>query len=250
MQRAEASSALKLHSPGECGTLCHRWIQDTHVERDAVSETGARAAGRGILLVVAGPSGVGKGTLIRGLRERHGGIEWSVSCTTRAPRRGEVDGRDYHFVDRDEFLRMAREDGLLEWAVVHARDFYGTPRAPVEEALAAGRDMVIEIDYQGARSMRAALPEAVMVFVAPPSIEALRERLTGRNTEDEDALLRRLRSAQTEFEHIGMFQHLIVNDDLDEATGALEAIYLAERQRITRAHWRELRDELLEDLEA
>ncbi len=217
---------------------------------NAVSETGSRAAGRGILLVVAGPSGVGKGTLIRGLREKHDGIEWSISCTTRDPRRGEVDGEDYHFVSRDEFLRMARRNELLEWAVVHGRDFYGTPRQPVEDALAAGRDMVIEIDYQGARSMRAALPEAVTVFVAPPSIAALRSRLTGRATESDDAVHRRLRSAQTEFEHIGMFQHLIVNDDLEQAIGALEAVYLAERQRTTRAHWRELRDELLEDLEA
>jgi len=215
-----------------------------------VSETSARAAGRGILLVVAGPSGVGKGTLIRGLREKHAQIEWSVSCTTRDARPGEVDGGDYHFVSRDEFLRMAREHKLLEWAIVHARDFYGTPRQPVEEALAAGRDMVIEIDYHGARSVRAALPEAVLVFVAPPTVEALRERLVGRNTESEDALKRRLRSAQTEFEHIGMFAHLIVNDDLAQATGALEAIYLAERQRTTRAHWRDLRDSLLEDLEA
>ncbi|MFO8082460.1 MAG: guanylate kinase [Armatimonadota bacterium] len=215
-----------------------------------MSETESRAAGRGILLVVAGPSGVGKGTLIRGLRELHDGIEWSVSCTTRDPRPGEVDGEDYHFVDRDEFLRMARYDELLEWAIVHGRDFYGTPRKPVEEALAAGRDMVIEIDYQGARSMRAALPEAVMVFVAPPSIEALRDRLTGRNTEDDEAVRRRLRSARTEFEHIAMFQHLIVNDDLDEAIAALEAIFLAERQRTIRACWRELQGELLDDLEA
>lgn len=215
-----------------------------------MSNVSARAAGRGILLVVAGPSGVGKGTLIRGLRERHDGIDWSVSATTRAPRPGEGNGDDYFFVDRDEFLRMAREGQLLEWAVVHGRDFYGTPRGPVEEALEAGRDMVIEVDYQGARSIRAALPEAVLTFIAPPSIDALRDRLTGRNTEDEEALRRRLRSAQTEFEHIGMFQHLIVNDDLDAAIGALEAIFLAERQRTTRAHWRDLRDDLLEDLEA
>ncbi len=214
-----------------------------------MNERGARAAGRGILLVVAGPSGVGKGTMIRGLRERFDGIEWSVSCTTRDPRPGEVDGEDYHFVNRGEFLRMAREGELLEWAVVHAHDFYGTPRAPIEEALAAGRDMVIEIDYQGARSVRAALPEAVLVFVAPPSIEELRDRLAGRNTESEGALRRRLRSARTEFEHINMFQHLIVNDDLYDAIDALEAIYLAERQRTTRAHWRELRDRLLNDLE-
>jgi len=215
-----------------------------------VNERGARASGRGILLVVAGPSGVGKGTLIRGLRERHPGIEWSVSCTTRRPRPGEVDGRDYHFVGREEFLRMARAGELLEWALVHARDFYGTPRAPIEEALAAGRDMVVEIDYQGARSMRAALPEAVLVFVAPPSISALCERLQGRNTESDDAMKRRLRSARTEFEHMGMFGHLIVNDELAAAIDALEAIYLAERQRTTRAHWRELRASLLEDLEA
>jgi guanylate kinase len=214
-----------------------------------VRNAGARAAGRGILLVVAGPSGVGKGTLIRGLRERHEGIEWSVSCTTRDARQGEVDGRDYHFISHEQFLRMARAGELLEWAVVHRHDFYGTPRAPVEEALAAGRDMVIEIDYQGARSMRAALPEAVLVFVAPPSVTALQERLTGRNTETGEAVRRRLRSARTEFEHIGMFGHLIVNDDLDEAIAALEAIYLAERQRTTRAHWRELRDRLLDDLE-
>lgn len=215
-----------------------------------MSEQGARVAGRGVLLVVAGPSGVGKGTLIRGLRERHPRIEWSVSCTTRDPRPGEEDGTDYHFVSRAEFLQMARERRLLEWAVVHERDFYGTPREPVEEALAAGRDMVIEIDYQGARSLRAALPESVLVFVAPPSIEALRERLTGRNTESDDALRRRLRSAQTEFEHIGMFTHLIVNDDLAQATEALEAVYLAERQRTTRAQFAKLRENLLEDLEA
>ena len=215
----------------------------------AVGTGDSRAAGRGVLLVVAGPSGVGKGTLIAGLRERHPGIEWSVSCTTRDPRPGEADGEQYHFVTRDEFLRMAREGGLLEWAVVHGSEHYGPPRAPVEEALAAGRDMVIEIDYQGARSMRQALPEAVLVFVAPPNAQALRDRLTGRNTESEEALARRLRSAQTEFSHMGIFEYLLVNDDLEAAIGGLEAIYLAERQRLSRAHWRRLQGELVEDLE-
>jgi guanylate kinase len=160
-----------------------------------------------------------------------------------------VDGRDYHFVSRDEFLRMAREGEPLEWAVVHATDLYGTPREPVEEALSAGRDMVIEIDYQGARSLRVALPEAVLVFIAPPDIEALRERLQRRNTEAADALERRLRTARTEFEHMGMFEHLIVNDELEPAIDALDAIYRAERLRTTRADWRALRRRLLADLE-
>lgn len=252
------ASAVPQHAGGAAEIAFARrlWYTSPSLEEpseagaNAVVKTSARAAGRGILLVVAGPSGVGKGTLIGGLREKHPQIEWSVSCTTRDARPGEVDGRDYHFVSRDEFLQMARARKLLEWAVVHARDLYGTPREPVEEALTEGRDIVIEIDYQGARSVRAALPEAVLVFVAPPSIDALRDRLTGRNTESDDALKRRLRSAQTEFEHIGMFAYLIVNDDLAEATDALEAVYLAERQRTTRAHWSDLRDSLLGDLEA
>lgn len=215
----------------------------------AVSDCDPGTAGRGILLVVAGPSGVGKGTMISGLLERHPGMRWSVSCTTRAPRPGEVDGRDYYFVSPDEFARMIAAGELLEWAVVHGTHAYGTPRAPIEEALAAGRDIVLEIDYQGARSIRQALPEAVLVFVAPPGVEALIERLEGRNTEDPEALRRRLRSARTEFRHIGMFQYLIVNDDLEAAIDALEAIYLAERQRLCRADWRRLQADLLAQME-
>lgn len=215
-----------------------------------MSDVSARTWGRGVLLVVAGPSGVGKGTLIAGLRERHPEIEWSVSCTTRAPRPGEVDGEDYHFISREEFLKMAREGGLLEWALVHGSNLYGTPRAPVEEALAAGRDIVIEIDYQGARSMRAALPEAVTVFVAPPSVATLRERLLGRNTESADTVERRLRTAGTEFEHIAMFQYTIVNDDLETGIGELQAIFSAVKQRTMRRDWRGFQRQLLDDLEA
>lgn len=214
----------------------------------AVSEYDARATGRGILLVVAGPSGVGKGTMISGLLQRHPRVQWSVSCTTREPRPGEVEGRDYYFVSPTEFERMIAAGELLEWAIVHGADAYGTPRAPVEQALAAGRDMVLEIDYQGARSIRQALPEAVLVFVAPPSADALLSRLEGRNTEDREAVLRRLRSARTEFLHIGMFQFLIVNDDLSLAIDALEAIYLAERQRLHRADWQGLQARLLAEM--
>jgi len=215
-----------------------------------VSDADARRTGRGILLVVAGPSGVGKGTMIAGLRERHPRVEWSISCTTREPREGEVDGRDYHFVSSEEFARMRREGELLEWAVVHGTHFYGTPRAPVEDALEDGRDIVLEIDFQGARSVRHALPEAVLVFVAPPSARALAERLARRNTEDAEAVVRRLRSARIEFGHIGMFQFLIVNDVLEDAVDALEAIYVAEKSRLRRTRWQELQRRLLDDMEA
>jgi len=214
-----------------------------------VTDRDARAAGRGILLVVAGPSGVGKGTMISGLLERHPRVQWSVSCTTRDPRPGEVDGRDYHFVSPAEFERMIAAGELLEWAIVHGTHAYGTPRVPVEEALAAGQDMVLEIDYQGARSIRQALPEAVLVFVAPPSTEALLARLEGRNTEEPEAVLRRLRSARTEFRHMGIFHFLIVNDDLGAAIDALEAVYLAERQRLHRADWQGLQARLLGEME-
>ncbi len=217
-------------------------------EINTVSQGDARAAGRGILLVVAGPSGVGKGTLIRGLRQRQPQVRFSVSCTTREPRPGETDGEDYHFVSHEEFARMRRDGELLEWAVVHDNS-YGTPRVPVEQALQAGHDMVLEIDYQGARSVREALPEAVLVFVAPPDVSALLERLGGRNTESSSALARRLRSARTEFKHIGMFDYLIVNDELGPATDALEAIYLAERLRTTRADRKSLQQRLLDELE-
>jgi len=207
-------------------------------------------AGRGVLLVVAGPTAVGKGTLISALLQQHPQIEWSVSCTTREPRGGEVEGEDYHFVTEAEFERMRRDGELLETALVHGSDRYGTPRKPVEEALAAGRDIVLEIDYQGARSIRAAMPEAVLVFVAPPSIEALKSRLEGRDTESPPEVARRLRTARTEIANLGMFQYVIVNDDLEEAIEALESVYRAERLHLSAAPWRGLQERLLEELDS
>ncbi len=214
-----------------------------------MSGTQAGPDRRGILLVVAGPSGVGKGALIRELLRRHPQVQWSVSCTTRAPRPGEEDGVDYHFVSEAEFARMCEQGELLEWALVYGCDRYGTPRGPVEQALEAGRDIVLEIDYQGARSVRAQLPEAVMVFVAPPSATDLRERLAGRNTESDGAIRRRMRSAAVEFSHMGMFEYVLVNDELERACNDLEAIYLAERMRSRRCGWRELQRRLLAELE-
>ncbi len=203
-------------------------------------------SGRGILLVVSGPSGVGKGTVISGLVERYPDVELSVSCTTRPPRAGESDGNDYQFVSESEFGQMRRSRQLLEWAQVHDRHFYGTPRAPVEEALAAGRRLVLEIDYQGARSVREQLGEqAVLVFVAPPSWEALIERLRKRHTESQQAIAERLASARQEIKNMGIYDYVVVNNEVAEAVEQLVGILLAEQQSIKRFDWRRLHDELL-----
>ncbi len=203
-------------------------------------------SGRGILLVVSGPSGVGKGTVINGLMEQYPDVTLSVSCTTRPPRAGESDGQDYQFVSDSEFEQMRRSGELLEWAQVHGRHYYGTLRQPVEEALAAGRTLVLEIDYQGAKSVREQLGEqAVLVFVAPPSWEALIERLRKRHTESEQAIAERLASAREEIENMEMYDYVVVNDEVAEAVQQLSGILLAEQQTIERFDWRRLRDELL-----
>jgi guanylate kinase len=200
----------------------------------------------GILLVVSGPSGVGKGTVIDGLLARHPEVRVSVSYTTRRPRPGEVEGRDYHFVSKEEFERLRAAGELLEWAVVHEDLCYGTPRRPVEEALGRGEDMVLEIDYQGARAVRRLLPHhTVLTFIAPPSWEALRWRLQKRHTEQPEEVAKRLASAQREIAHMNMYHYIIVNDDLTAAVDQLEAVLLSERCRVARAPWRQLQSALL-----
>jgi guanylate kinase len=179
------------------------------------------------VFVITGPSGVGKGTLIGRLRERIPELGLSTSATTRAPRPGEVDGRDYHFLTRDEFADRADANEFLEHAA-YSGNRYGTLRSEVERRLAAGESVVLEIEVQGARQVRAAMPEAVLVFVAPPDPAALRERLLGRGTDDEDAITERLRTAELELDAQEEFQHVVVNDDLDQAAGELGAIVKAE----------------------
>jgi guanylate kinase len=162
-----------------------------------------------------------------------------------------VDGRDYHFISVEEFHGMVRAGEFLEWAHVHGDLCYGTPREPVEEAVAAGLDIILEIDYQGARSVRGQLGgRAVMVFVAPPSWSALHTRLVGRDTEDDAAVQRRLRTARDEIAHMDMFQYVIVNQNLDAAVVELEGVLLAERCRLGRCGWTALRDELLREADA
>ncbi len=173
------------------------------------------------VFVITGPSGVGKGTLIERLLERVPGIELSVSATTRRPRPGEVDGRDYHFLDPEEFERGAAAGEFLEHAI-YSGNRYGTLRSEVERRLAGGTSVVLEIELQGARQVRAAMPESVQVFIAPPSPEALRERLERRGTDSPEAITERLRVAAEELAAQREFAHVIINDDVDRAAAELE----------------------------
>lgn len=175
------------------------------------------------VFVITGPSGVGKGTLIRTLRERLPELELSVSATTRAPRPGEVDGVDYHFLSDEDFQRRVDAGEFVEHAVYSGRR-YGTLRSDLERRTAAGRPVVLEIEVQGARQVRAALPEAVQVFIAPPSPEALRTRLVGRGTDEPDQVDARLRQAEQELAAQGEFAHVVVNDRLEDAAAELEGI--------------------------
>lgn len=173
--------------------------------------------GRSRLLVLAGPTAVGKGTVSARIRETHPEILLSVSATTRSPRPGEIDGVHYFFVDDAEFDRMIAAGELLEHAVVHNRHRYGTPRRPVDEALAAGRTVLLEIDLQGARQVRDAEPSATLVFLLPPTWDELVSRLVGRGTEDSEERARRLRTARVELAAQGEFDFLVVNGSVAEA---------------------------------
>jgi len=177
----------------------------------------------GRVFVVTGPSGVGKGTLIRTLRERMPELELSVSATTRAPRPGERDGVDYHFLSAEEFDRRARAGEFVEHATYAGRR-YGTLRSELERRTAAGVPVVLEIEVQGARQVAQTLPDAVRVFIAPPSREALRARLVGRGTDDPQEVTARLQAAETELAAQDEFPHVVVNDRLEEAVEALADI--------------------------
>jgi guanylate kinase len=169
------------------------------------------------LFVLAGPTAVGKGTVASYIRRHHPDVELSVSATTRAPRPGEVEGEHYFFVDDAEFDRMIEAGELLEWATVHNTHRYGTPRRPVEDAIAAGNSVLLEIDIQGARSVRRAMPEATLVFLLPPTWDELVRRLVGRGTESPAEQQRRLETARVELAAVDEFDHQVVNHDVGEA---------------------------------
>ena len=178
------------------------------------------------VFVITGPSGVGKATLIRTLRERLPELELSVSATTRAPRPGEQDGLDYHFLSDADFQRRVDAGDFVEHAVYSGRR-YGTLRSELERRTAAGHPVVLEIETQGARQVRTTLPDAVQVFIAPPSLDALRTRLIGRGTDDDAEVAARLRVAEEELAAQGEFGHVVVNDRLEDAVAQLVAIVVA-----------------------
>ncbi len=188
---------------------------------------------RGRLFVIAAASGTGKTSLVKALVARVPGLRYCVSHTTRPPRPQEVEGRDYHFVDRATFERMVGRDEFLEHASVFD-NLYGTGRAEVEAALAAGRDLLLEIDWQGAAQLRARLPDVCDVFILPPSRAALEARLRGRGTDSAEVIARRLKDSVTELGHWHEFRCVIVNDDFERALGDLERIVAGEAEDLGR----------------
>jgi guanylate kinase len=172
---------------------------------------------RGQLFVVSGPSGAGKGTIIRDALQRRPDVVLSVSATTRAPRPGERGGDHYDFVSEERFRSMIEAGEFLEWAEIYGKHLSGTPRVPVEEALAAGRDVILELDIQGAAAIKQAIPEAVLVFVEPPSMKVLADRLRARGTEDSEALARRMEAGYEEVKARRNYDHIVVNEQLEAA---------------------------------
>jgi guanylate kinase len=184
----------------------------------------------GTLYIISAPSGAGKTSLVKALLEQTGQITVSVSHTTRAARPGEVDGKDYHFTSIDNFRSMIEQQAFLEHAQVFD-NFYGTSRASVLELMARGLDVILEIDWQGAQQVRKQIPEAVSIFILPPSREELEKRLRGRNTDSDEVIARRMRDAISEMSHYREFNYLVFNDDFATALAELRAVILARRQR-------------------
>lgn len=198
----------------------------------SVSDSIAR---RGLILILSSPSGAGKTTLTRAIaQDPSWALDLSISVTTRGRRPSEIDGRHYHFIDREAFDDLRNRDDLLEWAEVHG-NFYGTPRRPVEKVLGSGRDMIFDIDYQGTRQVRSKLAQDVVtVFILPPSMAELRQRLERRAEDSAETIEKRLANARTEIQRWVEYDYVIVNDDLQNAFRALQGILAAERLRRAR----------------
>ncbi|MDA8234095.1 MAG: guanylate kinase [Clostridia bacterium] len=192
---------------------------------------------QGMLLVVSGPSGAGKGTLCKALMGKYQEVRYSISATTRPPRTGERDGEDYFFKSREEFEVMIAQEELLEWAPVHD-NYYGTPRLPVMEALAGGNDIILEIDVQGALQVKEKFPDAVFIYILPPSMKELEQRLINRGTDSPEIIAKRMKNAVGELAYVNRYDYVIINDSMDAAAVKLEAVILAERCRPKRVDYR------------
>ena len=187
----------------------------------------------GVLSVISGFSGVGKGTIVKKLVEEQG-YALSISATSRAPRQGEVHGREYFFLTREEFHSMIENDGLIEWAE-YVNNFYGTPREYVEERLAGGKDVILEIEPQGALKVKAQYPEAVLIFIVPPNAKELENRLIGRGTEEIETIKKRLKRAAEETAFIENYEYIVINDDIEDAVSDIHHIIQAashKRERV------------------
>lgn len=188
---------------------------------------------QGVLLVLSGPSGAGKGTICHKLREKRNDLSYSVSATTRTPRKGEVDGKDYFFITIDRFKEMIANDEMLEYAEIYG-NYYGTPKPYVMNILDQGKDVVLEIDPQGALQIKKHFPDAVFVFIVPPSLDELTKRIYNRGTDSEEVIKRRLSAATSELEYASKYDYIIVNDEVEKATNKVSNIIDAERNRAVR----------------
>ncbi len=187
----------------------------------------------GNVFLITAPSGAGKSSLVNALLENDAGLQLSVSCTTRAPRDGEIEGRDYYFVSTQRFKAMRDNDELLEWAQVHD-NYYGTPRAPLAKALELGRDVLLEIDWQGAQQVRRLLPGVTGVFILPPSLDALESRLQARGKDSEEVIAKRMAVASSEIAHAHEFEYVIINQEFSVALQQLEQLVSSARLRYAR----------------
>ena len=187
----------------------------------------------GLLIVMSGFSGAGKGTLMKRLMADYDDFAFSVSMTTRAPREGEVNGREYFFVTREEFEKTIEEDGLVEYAQ-YVGNYYGTPKAYVNEQLKKGKNVILDIEVQGAMQIKEKFPDALMVFVIPPSIEVLLQRLRARGTESEEVIARRITQAKTECTYMDRYEYIVINDDLDTAVKEMYAMISSAKYTVSR----------------
>jgi len=189
---------------------------------------------RGILIVVSGPSGAGKGTICSKLKERNSNIWLSTSMTTRSPRGEEKNGVEYFFVSKEEFEQKIKDDGFLEYAIVHSGQYYGTPKDKIVDMLNKGKDVVLEIDIQGAIEIQSKISDALFIFIMPPTMEILKDRLIKRNTESKEKVLERFKTAYKEINEVTKYNYVVVNDEIEIATKKVEAIIMAEKCRVDR----------------